>query len=211
MTLAWHFLRADGRLRDGRTAPRDGVVLIHDGPVIPCVAGLHASRHPFDALRYAPGPILCLVRCGGIIVPHGDPEDKLACSERTIIARMDFAEPLRYFARMRALSVVHLWDAPDVVLDYLMSGDEAIRAAARAAAWYAASAAASAAARYAAWEAAWEAARNAALAAALAAARAAARAAAMADARDDARAAAKTEFAALVHECFEAPLMEAQK
>lgn len=207
MTLAWHFLRADGRLRDGRTAPRDGVVLIHDGPVIPCVAGLHASRHPFDALRYAPGPILCLVRCGGIIVPHGDPEDKLACSERTIIARMDFAEPLRYFARMRALSVVHLWDAPDVVLDYLMSGDEAISAAA--------SAAARDAAWNAAWTAAWDATRDAAWVAAWAAAWAAAREAAwnaaMAAARDDAWDDARTEFAALVHECFEAPLMEAQK
>lgn len=38
MTLAWHFLRADGRLRDGRKAPRDGVALRHDGPAVPCTA-----------------------------------------------------------------------------------------------------------------------------------------------------------------------------
>ena len=35
---------------------------------------------------------------------------------------------------MQALSVIHLWDAPDVVCDYLMTGDETIRSAARAAA-----------------------------------------------------------------------------
>jgi len=41
---------------------------------------------------------------------------------------------LRYFARMQALSVIHLWEPPQVVCDYLMTGDEGIRAAARAAA-----------------------------------------------------------------------------
>ena len=40
-------------------------------------------------------------------------------------------ETLRYFARMQALSVIHLYDdPPDVVLDYLMTGDESIRHAA---------------------------------------------------------------------------------
>jgi hypothetical protein len=39
---------------------------------------------------------------------------------------------LRYFARIQALSVVHLWTEcpPDVVLDFLMTGDESLRAAA---------------------------------------------------------------------------------
>ena len=86
---AWHFVGAS--LRDGSPVPADGVLLRLGGQPIPCERGLHASEHPFDALRFAPGPHLCLVECGGVIVPHGSPVDKIACQERTIIARMDNA------------------------------------------------------------------------------------------------------------------------
>ena len=170
--LAWHFV--GDTLRDGRPVPPDGVKLVHTGEVIPCEQGLHASIHPFDALRYAPGATLCLVRCGGVIKHHGEPADKIACSERTIVARMDATEMLRYFARMQALSVAHLGYVPDVVLDYLMTGDESVRDAARAAAWDVAWAAAWTAARTAARDAAWDAAWD----------------------------AVRTDFQALVHECF---------
>jgi hypothetical protein len=198
---AWHFVGET--LRDGRPVPADGVVLKHDGPLVMCESGLHFSKHPFDALHYVPGATLCLVECGGTIVEGtGDHKDKGICSERTIIARMEATDLLRYFARMQALSVIHLWDAPQVVCDYLMAGDESMRAAARAAAW---------AARDAAWDAAW-AARDAAGYAAWAAREAAwdaalaARDAAWAAARDAAlaaRDAARDDFAALVNECFE--------
>jgi hypothetical protein len=152
-------------------------------------------------LQYAPGETLCLVECGGQII-EGD--DKLVCSERTIIARMDATEMLRYFARMQALSVIHLYPngTDDVVFDYLMTGDESLRAAAWAAAWDAARAAARdaawAAARAAARDAAWDAAR----AAAWDAARAAAGDAARAAARDAAWAAARRDFNELTRDCF---------
>jgi hypothetical protein len=152
--VAWHFV--EKTLRDGSPIPKDGVWLEHKGPVVICESGLHASRDPFDALQYAPGSTLCLVNVDGI---EYEQEDKLVCRRRKIVARMDVTEMLRYFSRMQALSVIHLWEAPDVVLDYLMTGDEEIRAAA----W--------AAARAAAWDAAWDAARAAAWAAAWAAAR----------------------------------------
>ena len=199
---AWHFLAANNVMRDGREAPRDGVKLKHAGRVIPCESGLHASEHPFDALRYAPGPVLCLVECGGVIVPHGSPVDKIAASERTIIARMDAAPLLRLFARMQALSVAHLMGdgPPAVVLDYLMTGDESIRAAAAAYAADAADAAAAAAAYAAAAYTAADA--YAARAAADAARAAAAYAAYTAAAADAARAAAREDFARLVHEAF---------
>jgi hypothetical protein len=179
----WHFV--NGTLRDGRPIPADGEVLRYTGPLVMCESGLHASKEPFDALQYAPGPTLCLVNCAGEIV-EGD--DKLICTERTIIARMDATDLLRYFARMQALSVIHLWDTEpqDVVLDFLMTGDESLRAAAGAAA------------RAAAWAAAWAAAGDAAWAAARAAAGAAARAAAWAAAG----AAARKDFNGLVRECF---------
>ena len=167
---AWHFVGKT--LRDGSPIPADGEWLIFEGPLKMCESGLHASRHPFDALRYAPGDTLCLVECDGHVIEH---DDKLVCSQRRIIAHMDATDMLRYFARMQALSVVHLWDAPDVVLDYLMTGDESLRAAAWAAAWDAAWYAAGAAAGDAAWDAAGAA----------------------------ARAAARQDFADLVNECFE--------
>ena len=201
---AWHFLAQGSVMRDGRKAPRDGVKLVHRGEVIPCESGLHASEHPMDALNYAPGPVLCLVECGGTIRAHGDPEDKIACSERTIIARMDATPLLREFARMQALKVAHLLDnPPDVVVDYLATGGDSIRAAARDAARAAAWDAARAAARVAAWAAAWDAARAAAWDAARAAARDAARAAARDAARAAAWDAARSDLQSLIHQAFE--------
>ena len=115
-----------------------------EGTIIPCNNGLHASVKPLDALQYAPGPIVWRVRMGGTGVDDGD---KLAASERTYIGGgIDVSDTLRLFARQCALDVVHLWDAPDIVIKYLKTGDESIRAAAGAAA--------GAAARDAAWDAA---------------------------------------------------------
>ena len=127
MIRAWHFVGKT--LRDGRPVPKDGEWLVCDQPLVICRTGLHASREPFDALQYAPGNTLCLVDCDGEIIEQND---KLVCSRRRIVARMDAAELCDYFARMQALSVVHLWDAPDVVLDYLMTGEARADAAARA-------------------------------------------------------------------------------
>ena len=141
----WHFLRSDGALGygDGRI-PADGEWVRakpdehHEVPVL-CEHGMHASRRLIDALDYAPGPMLCRVEVRGNIV-LGD--DKLAGMERRILWRIDGENVLRDFARRCALDVVHLWDAPDVVVRYLKTGDPDLRAAAWAAAWAAARAAA---------------------------------------------------------------------
>ena len=108
--LAWHFV--GDKLRDDRPVPKDGVWLEHKGPLVMCDSGLHFSKEPFDALAYAPGETLCLVEIGGKIVHD---TNKGICSRRKIIARMNATELLRYHARMQALSVIHLWDAPEVV------------------------------------------------------------------------------------------------
>ncbi|HDS1550706.1 TPA: hypothetical protein QEK98_002961 [Stenotrophomonas maltophilia] len=206
---AFHFV-AD-TLRDGRPVPADGELLVHDGDVELCAQGLHASIDAFDALQYAPGNTLCLVELSGTIVPGSD---KVAASERRIIKRID-AEPLmREFARWSALQVIELWDAPDVVRQYLTTGNESLRAAAWAAAqdaaWAAARAAAWAAARAAAWAAAWDAARaaawDAAGAAAWDAARDAAWDAAGAAAWAAARAAQRERFNKMVRGAFGLPL-----
>ena len=173
-------LRRGDTLRDGRAIPPDGMTLIHGGPLGMCISGLHASRHIIDALIYAPGQTVCRVRCGGRVV---ESEDKLICTERTILWRLDATDILRATARRVALDVIHLWDAPDVVRRYLETGDESIRApawdatatATRAAAWDTSRDAARATSRGTARDAARDAARSATWPGTLGAARAAVR------------------------------------
>lgn len=146
--LAWHF--GGKRMRDGRPFPADGETLRHIGPIIMCKAGLHASMQIIHAVLYAPGNMIFRVECGGVIETH---TDKLVCTERTILWRIDGEKVLREFARWCALSVIDKWNAPKTVQRYLETGDESIRNAARNAArnvtWDAT--------RYAAWAAAWSA------------------------------------------------------
>jgi hypothetical protein len=168
---AYHFVAET--LRDGSPIPGDGEWLVHEGDVQICNSGLHASWHPFDALQYAPGGTLCLVEVEDVVTEQ---DDKFVCRRRRIVKRIDSEPVSREFARWCALQVIELWDAPEVVRQYLTTGDESLRDAARDAAW--------AAARDAAWDAAWAAAWAAARAAAWAAARAAAWAAARDDQRD---------------------------
>lgn len=195
---AWHFV-AD-TLRDGRPVPKDGVWLRHEGRIKICASGLHASRRPWDALKYSPGATLCYVECRGGVQQQSD---KLACRERRIIMRADVTETLRYFARMQALSAINLWPSapPDVVLDYLMTGDESLRRASLDASWAASRVAARGAANTAARDAAWDAAKAAAKAAARAAARAAANTAASVAAITSLVASA-ADFDALIFEQF---------
>jgi hypothetical protein len=123
--LAWHFV--GNLLRDGRPVPADGVPLIHDGPLVMCESGLHASERIIDALQYAPGSTICRVECGGEILRD---TDKLLCRRRTILWRVEGEALLRDFARACARDVLHLWDAPDLMRRYLETGDEDIREAA---------------------------------------------------------------------------------
>ena len=175
--LAWHFTRTDCRLGfdDGRLVV-PGETLTHDGDLVLCKQGLHASRRIMDALRWAPGPYVWRVRLSG---DRLNDSDKMVATERTALWGFDATDTLRLFARRCALDVLHLWDPPDVVVRYLKTGDESIRDAAGVA-WADARGAARGAAR----DAAWDAARAAARAAAWASARAAARDAAWDAARD---------------------------
>jgi len=140
----WWFGATDKRLLndDGRPIVL-GETHTVEGKISPCQHGLHLSKRLIDALRYAPGPVVFKVRGSGDIVPHGNPIDKYACSKRTYLAGgVDVSHTLRHFARQCALDVIHMWNAPDIMVRYLKTGDETIRAAARAdardAAWAAA-------------------------------------------------------------------------
>ena len=176
-TLAWHFLKiVDGQpvLRDGRPLPEKGEWLEHDGPTVLCESGLHASERAIDALLYAPGPYVTRVECEEVV----EGSDKIVCRRRRVIAGADLSEVLRAFARWCALSCLDNWpDPPQVVLDWLMTGDEQYRSAAYSAADSAAYIAVSSAARSAAYSSAYSAAYSAARSAASSAASSAARSA----------------------------------
>lgn len=163
---AYHF--TGEKLRDGSPLSAKRLWLKHKGAIELCESGLHASIHPFDALKYALGNILQLVEVRGDIQQHD--LDKIVARERKIIKSINAEKLLRDFARWNASQVIHLWaDAPKVVLDYLKTKDESLRVAAWAealaraeegyAAWAAALAASNAdaiteakgAAKFAAW------------------------------------------------------------
>jgi len=124
--LAWHFVGET--LRDGSPVPLDGVPLVFEGTPVMCASGFHAGLDPFDALQYAPGHTLCHVDCQGVTEVGSD---KLVCTSRTILARIDAVELLYYFARRQALSFLRLLpeDLEPVVLDYLVTGDPSLRPA----------------------------------------------------------------------------------
>jgi hypothetical protein len=188
----WHFSAADRRLGygDGRLIE---VGVVHEVNITPkcCEAGLHGSIRAIDALEYAAGTVVSCVLISGQIDQQ---QDKLCGQRREYLAVADVTEELRSFARWCALQVIHLWDAPAIVRQYLETGDESIRVAARTAASAAARTAARAAAMNAAWAAAMDATWAAARDAARATARDAAWAAAWAAARDAAMDAQNAEL-----------------
>lgn len=137
----YHFVRVnkDGQAYlgydDNRIVTVGEPVTVGGTPVL-CQHGLHASARIIDALEYCPmgNTALCRVELGGEVLHD---TGKSVAQTRTIIAMLPVEKTnaiLREFARWCALSVVHLWDAPDVVRQYLTTGDESLSEAARAAA-----------------------------------------------------------------------------
>lgn len=163
----WHFLQPDRRMLDGNVAA-PGYVYSVEGPLRLCDWGLHASRRAIDALGYAPGPVVGRVEQWGDIIHGGD---KYVARHREYLWITDASEVLRGYARWCASEVLHLWKepVPQVVMDWLATGDELLRDAARRVSWRAAESATDSAARRAAlsatdsagqsatWIAAWDA------------------------------------------------------
>jgi len=182
---AWHFV--NNTLRDGTPIPPDGELLVFPGEIKLCRRGFHASLELTDALTWAPGSTICRVELSGEVL-YG--EDKVVASERKILYRVEGRDLLREFARWCALEVVGVWSPPPVVVEWLETGDPALKSAAESAAWSAARSAAWSVAESAAWSAARSAAWSVAESAAWSAARSAARSAAESAAWSAARSAA---------------------
>jgi len=163
---AWYFAHESNKLQygDGR-----GIKIgeTHTVDCVPqcCKQGLHGSLKLIDALGYAKGPIVYRVDIKGKIDKE---QDKICGQSRTYLyGGINIEKELHEFSRWCALQVIHLWNAPQVVKEYLKTGDESLRddawaatgAAAGDASWDAARAAARAAAWAATWASAWDAAR----------------------------------------------------
>ena len=132
--LGWYFATEERKLqhRDDREIVVGGSHSIKGTPIL-CVRGLHASKTLLQALNYAPGPVLYRVDITRHIVEGADK----FCGQRRKYLRggYDISPVLRQFARDCAISVAHLWDVPEIVREYLVSGDETLRSAAESAAW----------------------------------------------------------------------------
>jgi len=171
-----------------------------------CRCGLHGSVNLSDALEFAQSATLYRVEITRKIV---EGLNKVVGQRRKYLVRLDATDVLRKFARQQALINIALLmphTTPEkyaLLVEYLETGKEELRAAAEAAARDAAWDAARDAAWDAAWAAtgaAWDAARVAAWAAARVAARDAAEAAARGAARVAAEAAANKMLTEMVLE-----------
>jgi len=129
---AWYFSTEEKKLRydDNRDIKIGGTHEIQGEPIL-CKHGLHGSVNILDALGYAPGPIVYRVELSGKMDIG---IDKISAQKRTYLeGGVDISDVLREFTRWCALQVINLWDAPDVVREYLETGKEELRDAARAA------------------------------------------------------------------------------
>jgi hypothetical protein len=153
------FAAPDGKLShgDGRI-PAKGVthdVDISKRPLELCYHGLHASEKLLDAVRWAKSSIIYRVMLDGNIIDDGD---MMCAQQRTYLTDgIDISSELLKSARMFALDVIDLWYAPEVVRQWLETGDKKYKneayKAAEAAAWAAWAEAAAWSARSAAWSA----------------------------------------------------------
>ncbi|MDE2097395.1 MAG: hypothetical protein KGL39_09140 [Patescibacteria group bacterium] len=134
--IGWHFARRNNWLGYGDNRKiMNGESLSVEGEIVPCKNGLHVGVTAMDALRYASGPRLYRCELSGDLRAHGDPIDKYAGRTRLALAGGEDATPfLRASARQFAADVLHLWDTPEIVRQYLLSGDKSLRRAAAEAA-----------------------------------------------------------------------------
>ena len=128
---AWHFCATRaGRpvLRDGSPALGVGETETYDGALGLRTSGLHACPRAIDALTYAPGLWVRRVECDDVLAGV----ERIVCRRRTVLADADAMLVVADWMRWCALRVVDIWDCPEVVREWLKTGDPKLRAWARA-------------------------------------------------------------------------------
>ena len=109
--LGWHFLSDDCRMQFGRrTKVKAGETYSAKGSLEMCVNGMHASKRILDALKNAPGPIVCRVELKGAILFGSD---KAAARERHVFWMLDVTNILHEFACRCAEDALALMKQPD--------------------------------------------------------------------------------------------------
>jgi hypothetical protein len=124
---AWWFEPADGKLGNG-----DGRIPVagetHTVDCVPklCEIGMHATKRLIEALYLG---FAYSTRLWRVEISGGIKSDyySLIGKSRKYLWRVDISDVLQKFARKSALDVIHLWEAPDIVIKYLKSGDKSLR------------------------------------------------------------------------------------
>ena len=122
---AWHFIDEDRRLGygDGREV-KAGVTHKVDCEPELCRRGLHASIRAIDALEYGGGSVVSRVEVSGKIVKG---KNKLVGTERTYLWVADATDVINEFLFWLALKYAHIYNMPDVIINYLETRDESLR------------------------------------------------------------------------------------
>lgn len=109
----WHWIGADHTLRTGEVVVPNGIYRAV-GPLKMCANGVHASRRALDALRYAPGPVVCAVVLSGEL-QHDT--DKSVARERRVVWMADATNVLHEFACIVATDALALVEARGMTVD----------------------------------------------------------------------------------------------
>ena len=105
--LAYHFLKSDMCSGEGHEPPwKEGETRTLGGEIVICAHGYHASRTAWDALKFAPGPVLCLVE----VEPVEEHTEKLVSRSRRLIKAVNVERELREFAADCAERVLHFYE-----------------------------------------------------------------------------------------------------
>ena len=105
--LAYHFLKSDMCSHEGHEPPwKEGETRTLDGEIVICAHGYHASRTAWDALQFAPGPVLCLVE----VEPVEEHTEKLVSRSRRLIKAVNVERELREFAADCAERMLHFYE-----------------------------------------------------------------------------------------------------
>ena len=123
--LYWHCATENMRLGhdDGRKI-QAGQTLQVRRPLKLRNCGLHACENIMNALEFFREPNICRVTLSGNIL-----HDKTlwVASKRTYLWHVDGRKFLPEYIRWCALQVAHLWCAPDIVIQYLKTGNQALQ------------------------------------------------------------------------------------
>lgn len=137
----WHFIRDDGRTQYGSILVKAGQTYSIQGRTILCEQGFHGCELLIDALKYAPGAMLCRVELWGDLKRGSD---KIVAQNRHVQWMLDVTRLLHGFAcdvaeellRKHGVTDERSWNAIRVKREWMdgKATDEEL-AAAWAAAW----------------------------------------------------------------------------